>query len=72
VAVVRHDVSEDYFFAACHVLVTVNFAPSSVMLLTLVVEAIHSSETSVLTRATRSHITEDGIVQITAQLQLLI
>jgi hypothetical protein len=31
------------------------------ILITLMIEAIHSSETPVLTRATRRHIPEDGI-----------
>jgi hypothetical protein len=44
-------------------LVTANF-PSSLILYTLIMmEMIRSSETSVLTRATRHHIQEDGIVQ---------
>jgi hypothetical protein len=41
-------------------LVTVNADPSSLVLVTLVMDAIRSAET-VLTRATRRHIPEDGI-----------
>jgi hypothetical protein len=42
-------------------LVTVNVVPSSPILVTLLMELIRSSETSVLTRATRRHIAEDDI-----------
>jgi hypothetical protein len=39
--------------------------PSSLILVTLTMETIRSSETSVLTRATRRHITEDdGLYEI--------
>jgi hypothetical protein len=43
-------------------LVTANVVPSSPILLTLMMEAIRSSETSVLIRATQRHIPEDGIL----------
>jgi hypothetical protein len=43
-------------------LVTINIVPSSLVLVTLMMEAIRSSETSVLTRATRRSITEYGIL----------
>jgi hypothetical protein len=43
-------------------LVTANVDPSSLILLTLMMEAIRSSETSVLTRATPRHIQEDDIL----------
>jgi hypothetical protein len=37
------------------------FVPSSLILFTLMTEVILSSETTVLTRATKRHIPEDGI-----------
>jgi hypothetical protein len=43
-------------------LVTANVAPSALILFTLIMETSHSSETSVLARATRRHIPEDGIL----------
>jgi hypothetical protein len=43
-------------------LVTANVLPSSLLLSTLIMEAIHSSETSVLTRATRRSIPKDDIL----------
>jgi hypothetical protein len=72
VALVRTDVSEDLSASIIKVtkigelgmLVTANVVSSSPILVTLMMEALSSSKTSVLTRATWNNIPEDTIFHV--------
>jgi hypothetical protein len=69
VAVVIMDVSEEHFISVflrsvLRLLVTANFVPSSPILDTYMMEAILSSETSVITEAKRRKIPVNSILHV--------
>jgi hypothetical protein len=55
-------INELFLCSGFRLLVTANVVPSSPILVTMMIAAIRSSETSVLTRATWRNIPEDGIL----------
>jgi hypothetical protein len=59
----RNNVSSNY--SVLRLLVTASVVPSSLIFVTLMMEATSSFETSVLTVAMRRHIPEDDILHIT-------
>jgi hypothetical protein len=56
-------IGENFFVACFGLLVTLSVVRTTPILITLIMEPIISSETSVLTRITQRHILEDGTLQ---------
>jgi hypothetical protein len=55
--------AKKFLHSICWMLATANFVPSPPIIVILMMEAIRSSETSILTRATWCNISENGILQ---------
>jgi hypothetical protein len=62
VGLVRTDGTEERITSIISVFLMAANVPNSPILVTLIMEAIRSSETSVLTRVTRRHIPDDGVL----------
>jgi hypothetical protein len=66
VALITTDVSEErmtFIIKVLRLLITANFVPISPILVTLMIEALRSSKTSVFTRVTQFNVGEVGILQ---------
>jgi hypothetical protein len=61
----RRNTNNVFLRSVCRLLVTANAVPSSLIPVTLMMEALTSSATLVLTRVTRRHIPEEGIIHDT-------
>jgi hypothetical protein len=59
---VRHVITDVLLLSVLQLLVTTNVPPNSLILFTMMMQVISPFETSVLTRATRRYIPEDGIL----------
>jgi hypothetical protein len=71
VVLVSTDVLEVFFRSVRRLLVMANIVPSSSILVTLIMEAFSSSQTSVLTRATRRTVPGDTILHGQIQFEIL-
>jgi hypothetical protein len=62
----KNQPANNNYSSVLQLLVTANIVPSSLIIFTLMMEAIHCSEMSVITSVTRRHIPEDGIIIVSA------